>query len=139
MFANIIDVAALASFIIYIENNPQDANKNYRRRKFLHDLAKQLAMSATESRANNPRSCQHFGAKSGIECMLGRTILHQGPVEETTQLRDISGRLKVTGCCYICRSAKLQRKTRKACAVCNKPVCVEHTETIIKCIPCSDL
>lgn len=57
---------------------------------------------------------------------------------ESTQQTDSTGRKVVVGSCYICYQSvyKKQRKTRKSCTVCTKPVCDEHSKAITKYISC---
>lgn len=138
MFYNMLDIAGLATFIVFAENDPLQEKKNYRR-KFLQDLGKELAKSNIQNRAKSPRVWQHFSVKSGIECMLGAPLAHQTPTTNTNiQPRDKTGRLQVTGKCYVCRETeKKQRKTRKSCNACSRPVCNEHSENITKCHTCN--
>lgn len=46
---------------------------------------------------------------------------------------------KVWGNCYKCRETKLNRKCKKACTDCCKPICDEHSEKFIKCSNCDTL
>lgn len=43
-FYNILDTAALAAYVIYVENNQQLKNSTNRRRKFLQQLSEQLVL-----------------------------------------------------------------------------------------------
>ena len=131
MFFNMLDIASLASYIINSENNPQSAKRTDSRCIFLKDLGKKLAMPSIEERSTNRRIYQHFGTKSGIECMLGRPLTFVSISEGTSK------RAEFTGTCYICRSSKTYRKTRKSCCVCNQPVCLEHSNSVVKCCSCT--
>lgn len=131
MFFNMIDIACLASYIIYSENNPDNSKRTDSRRIFLKDLGRSLAMPAIVGRSTNRRVSQHFGTRSGIECMLGRPLTF-APVSAGTNKPT-----GFTGTCYICRTNKTYRKTRKACCTCNQPICLEHSNSVVKCSSCT--
>lgn len=141
MFFNMIDIAALAAYIIYSKNNPPTAKSTHSRRTFLQDLGKQLAMPVIEERSRNRKYLKHFSTRSGIEAMLGHPLVAfpQPLMSLAAALpKDASGRAKHTGSCFVCRSASsFQRKTRKSCEICRQPVCSEHSQTITKCNQCA--
>lgn len=142
-FYNIIDVACVAAYKIYTENNPARTNKTHNRREFLKDLVLQLALPHVIDRSTIPNVCRNFNSRSGIECILGKPLYVAIPNQEPTTsgisvLRDSDGRIPQVGKCWICLSLdpKKRRNTRKSCSVCRRPVCVEHTNTQIKCSKC---
>lgn len=48
------------------------------------------------------------------------------------------GASPVVGSCYVCTTEKRkQRKTRKSCMICVKPVCDEHSLQNTTCISCN--
>lgn len=55
MFFNILDVGALASYIIYYENNKMIRKKTNQRRIFLRQLSEELAKPFIEDRSTNGR------------------------------------------------------------------------------------
>lgn len=57
MFYELVDVAALAAYIIFNEMKPK--KKSDARREFLRELAKQLAMKNIEARARDPHICRY--------------------------------------------------------------------------------
>lgn len=134
MFYNIIDVAALASYIIYSENNPVTKKSTHSRRTFLQELGKQLAMPSIEDRAKNPKVMAQFSSQSGIQCMIGRPVITVNQAATSTAQNARS----LVGSCFVCRSlSSFQRKTRKCCSICKRPICNEHAETITKCNQCA--
>jgi len=131
LFYNILDVAALAAYLIYKANNEM-IKKNDARSTFLRQLGEQLCLPIIQDRSQNMQIMRHFATRSGIECMLQKPV---NVIDETTLpststnvVRDSTGRKKVIGACYICSSKEIRkrRKTRKACVDCNKSVCDEH-------------
>ncbi|KAI8128045.1 PiggyBac transposable element-derived protein 4 [Lucilia cuprina] len=75
LFYNILDISALAAFIIYSENNPSHFTlKRGARRLFLQKLAEQLCMPMILKRAKIPRVVSFFPTKNAIECILGAPI-----------------------------------------------------------------
>lgn len=139
MFFNILDIASLAAYIIYYENNKMIKKKTAERRLFMRKLSEELAKPMIEERMTNPQVMRNYTTKNAIESIIGREVTaitqDPGPLVE----RDRTGRRKVTGSCHICYklTIKRRRKTRKSCNECQRPVCDEHTANIIKCIECN--
>lgn len=138
-FFNILDIAALAAYILYAENNELNttaSKKRSIRRSFLLDLGRQLALPAIMERSTNSRICSNFKKRVAIEYILGTPIT--GSAETRTSPLAPDGRRKVTGNCYICKDGpeKRRRKTRKRCCYCKRPICDQHTVTISKCHCC---
>ncbi|XP_036329443.1 uncharacterized protein LOC118741551 [Rhagoletis pomonella] len=65
MFYNMVDIAALAAFIIYDEMDP--IKKSDKRRSFLKLLTKQLAISNIEDRATNARITCYPNIRNAME------------------------------------------------------------------------
>lgn len=140
LFFNIIDIAALAAYIIYMEHNPQFVSSD-RRRKFLKSLSLQLCAQNIEERSKNCIVTSKLHVRSAMQDVLGQELrlpIPSGSATLTNQTRrDSTGRVAVVGSCYICREIKRkQRKTRKACTNCRKPVCDEHAVTHPICNTC---
>lgn len=139
MFFNILDVGALASYIIYYENNKMIQKKTNQRRTFLRQLSEELAKPFIEGRSTNGQIMRNYNTKIAIESVIGLQLVPSDVFGEQTQPRDSTGRKKITGSCHVCykETIKRRRKTRKCCLVCEKPVCDEHCISIIKCIDCA--
>ncbi|XP_047534335.1 piggyBac transposable element-derived protein 1-like [Vanessa atalanta] len=140
LFYNIIDIAALAAYIIYMEHNPQLTSSD-RRRKFLKSLSLQLCSKNIEERSKNCIVTSKLHVRSAMQDVLGRELrpsISSGPTTSISQTRrDSTGRVAVVGSCYLCRELKRkQRKTRKACTNCRKPICDEHAVTRPTCNTC---
>lgn len=141
-FYNILDVACLAAYILYYEKNKMLAKKSYERRLFYRQLGRELCAPFIESRSQNVQIMRHFTTKVAIESFLGQAINPYAQVTSVstpqTQL-DQTGRKKITGVCYACLHSefKKRRKTRKACSICENPVCSEHCCTITTCKECA--
>lgn len=139
-FFNMVDVACLAAYIIYTENNSLKTKKNIKksiRRSFLLELVDQMTASAIQERSQSPKICGNFKKRIAIESMLGGPI--QMPVRPSEPApREKDGRLKYQGVCYQCNSGpqKLRRRTRKCCSKCNRPICDQHTSTTTQCYCC---
>ena len=135
LFYNMLDIACLATYIIYKENNPKAGACSSSRREFLQELGKNLCMNAIRHRATNLQVTKQFTTKLAIESLLGYPISCKMESYSTTM--DKKTLRKVIGCCHFCKSTvKRQRKTRKCCNDCHKPVCDEHSMTIFKCNSC---
>lgn len=134
-FFNIIDIAALASYIITTANlEAVVKTKSDARRKYLQNLARALVLPNVMTRADNQNIWAHqFSTQSGLECMLGRQLTG-GP--SLAPKRDAQGRIKQLGKCVFC---KKRRPARKRCYSCQKLICAEHTSPFIgKCTTCSE-
>lgn len=143
-FYNILDVACLAAYVLYYENNKMLVKKSFERRLFYRQLGRQLCTPFVESRLHNAQIMRHFTTKVAIESFLGRAINPYAqpttsvPSRPTAQLES-TGRRKITGVCYAClqSESKKRRKTRKICSVCKNPICDEHCITTTTCETCN--
>lgn len=128
LFFNCIDVAALASFIIFTENNSSYYKTTDKRRRFLTELATELCVPAVEERARQPRITRRSSIRAAMELALNREI--------TTASTSSSQQLKAkgpqpAGSCYLCHAeGKPRRKTRTNCSQCAKPTCLVHYTTL---------
>lgn len=144
-FYNILDVACLAAYIIYTENNPQIAYKTDRRRSFLKNLGRDLCLPSIIKRSREPLVTRFYFVKTAMEHNLGvniATSIHNPPPAPTpVQERDKTWRLKFTGYCIMCNTAdeKRKRRTHKRCYKCKNPVCDEHTNpSLTLCRKCME-
>ena len=136
-FYNMIDIAALSAYIIYTEHN-QRFNSTDLRRRFLKELANQLCMPAIEIRTSIPKVAGNHFTRSAMEMVLGRKIHQLISISNDLPPRNASGRIQIVGSCQVCRELNhKQRKTRKACSTCSKPVCNEHSKNKVICEKCN--
>lgn len=115
IWSNMIDVAALNAFHLFIiENQDYECNRLDRRRLFLKDLGKQLMLPHMNKRLEI--STLH---KSIRDCIL--KFVNINSLEEQTILKDQARRR-----CRLCPSSK-DRKCDRNCIQCQKPICKDHT------------
>lgn len=140
LFFNFIDIALLAAYIIYVNQN-SGLRKRGIRKTFLKDVAYDLCEKNIEARMNNQHIVKIKHTRMAMEYVYKKELpwapkTHQEPVPLAPS---ISGRSPVTGSCYICREQdKYQRKTRKMCGRCDKPVCAQHSLDLVHCFNCTD-
>lgn len=72
-FYNMIDIMALASYIIYDENMCVK-NKEGARRNFLCQLSEQLVYPSVQERSKNKHVTSNFVSRSGIKAFLNEKI-----------------------------------------------------------------
>jgi len=130
-FFNMVDIAALASFIVWLRNEPdwRKESKCARRRHFLVELGEQLAKPLISRRLGMPSNlCQNMrdaiatvGAKLQLANELATT-----PVDKSA-----SGQ----GRCYVCARSR-DRKVWKFCSSCGKAACAEHSQSKLLCNNC---
>lgn len=126
-FYNILDISALAAYIIFTQHSPQVASKSDRRRVFLKNLGRDLCLPSVIKRSQEPLTTRFHFVRIAMESVLGtKLVLSQNLVATPIPERDQTGRLKFTGYCQICKTER-RRKTRKRCSKCNNPVCDQHT------------
>ena len=94
-----------------------------------------------EARAQNPIVLGKPSVHSAMQDVLGRELRPVAAnTPQNTPRRDSTGRVAIVGSCYACRELNYkQRKTRKACVDCHKPVCDEHSTAITKCKNCYEV
>lgn len=148
-FYNILDLAALSSYIIYVSNNSMLRKRSNDRRIFLRQLGEELCIPTIQKRAKNVQIVRHFGTKLAIDSILTTLDTQNIPHSSTQSTQssqtsqpsfsfDATGRRKIVGSCHMCQAdtARKRRKTRKNCRKCLKPVCDEHANTITLCKSC---
>ncbi|KAF2890279.1 hypothetical protein ILUMI_15894 [Ignelater luminosus] len=119
---NILDIAALAAYIIYTENNSPFQNQANYRGRFLKELEKQLSMSAILTRSKIPNVYRNFATRLGIKCVLDKPLVaadyEENPDSRNSPPRDATGLRKVVGNCFMFMSVAEKRfhKTRKLCS-----------------------
>ena len=111
-FYNMVDIASLAAYIIYYQNNKMLPQKTNQRRLFLRQLGTELAMPIIECRVTNVQIMRHYMTKLAVESILGRSTSPPDIQPGTSQALDKSGRKKITGSCHICYKSTI-RKRRK--------------------------
>lgn len=128
LFYNMLNISALAAYIIYHEHNNTATSTN-RRRKFLQELSLHLCMPLIERRVENPNVMGNPSTRMAIELVLGK---EPSPKKENANPeRDLTGRLPQVGICHLCKTEGNQRrKTRKTCKCCLKPVCKQHCKDV---------
>ena len=72
-FYNILDVACLAAYILYYENNKVLSKKSYER-LFYRKLSRELCTPFVEDRSHNAQIMRHFTTRVAIESFFGRAI-----------------------------------------------------------------
>ena len=116
IFFNILDVSALAAYLICHENNNMLKKKTNQRRIFLHQLSEELAKPFIEDRSSNKHIMRYHSTKNPIEDVLG--------VENETVARDSSGRIKVLVICVtdkqwrgVGKPVKVALNVKNLCAI----------------------
>jgi hypothetical protein len=129
VFYNMIDVAAVASFVIWHLEHPtwHSAQVHHRRRIYLKQLGNELVCGYLQRRMANPYALQK-GVPLALKA-LGYSIQHQKQNEEGAPAQ------KRSRCAYCpCRGPGGDRKTKTTCSVCNKPICNAHQS--VTCYEC---
>lgn len=136
-FFNILDVAALAAYIVYYENNQMTPRKTNQRKIFLGQLAAELAMPMIEDRDSNQQIMRNRATKQAIESYIHQPSIAV-EVAADNHPRDSTGRKVLVGSCHICNKQPIRKRrmTRKCCVSYEKTVCDEHTAKITKCLEC---
>ena len=130
LFFNMLDVAGVASYIVWMANNPQwmQTNKNGRRRAYLMELGKSLVIPHLTRRSQTPQLVS--SVRSVIDVVqkqltgprdqppaLGNApeVAYGGARQEAKRKR-----------CHLCdRTA--DKKVNRRCSNCSKPVCAVHS------------
>jgi hypothetical protein len=123
LFPNTLDAGALNSYVIWTEKNQGWRNTiKDRRRKFILELGKELAMPQIKRRADNSA----YLHKDIVQCI--RLLV---PVQEIKKPREN----KVQGRCNLCPRNK-DRKIRTICDNCGNFVCKDHSIQQTQCQHC---
>ena len=121
LFYNLLDVAGVAGFVIWMSLNPEWAanDRKGRRRKYLKQLAYGLTNDWIDLRTQNVHVLQPAVV----------TALHQlGKVAAAIQ-RPRQARNPARKRCQLCRRPQ-DNKTSTVCSNCNKYVCGTHSTTV---------
>jgi hypothetical protein len=125
-FFNILDVGALAAFVVWTTKNPQwNEKKNYRRRLFLMELGYDLVQSHLDRRRHQPQALQK-NVRIAIQA-IGLTV--------TTSQPTIAPTATVKQRCHLCPRER-DRKVVTHCSSCNAPCCPDHHRVL--CTMCSE-
>ena len=126
MFYNMIDVAGVAAYVIWLTNKPQwkISSHQSRRRLFLIQLGTDLVEEYIKRRVQQKR----FLRKSAYRCLV--TLGYIDPKERTQNTTPSS-----KGRCYLCPRGQ-DRKTSRECSSCGNKVCYEHVTPNFLCDEC---
>lgn len=131
LFYNMLDVAGVAAFVIWLSLNPDWAQENPRgrRRMFLQELGHTLTDEHLTARMQNPRILQP-SVKLSLR-ILGK--LDAGQAQGHPQGAPARKR------CKIC-PRNTDRKTADVCAECHRHVCTNHATRNVRvlCQECND-
>lgn len=132
-FFNILDIAALATHIIYKAFHR--SNKLDARRGNLHSLSKELVQKEIDRRINNPKTMAQTITRNAITDMMGGSLAVKTTDVASTSSSSVPATVK--GCCKLCvHHDKTYRKTRRTCSKCSEPVCAPHSTVQHICKNC---
>lgn len=140
-FFNMLNIAGLGSYIVYMENNAMIKKKNNQRKLFLKDLCEELCSPEIIRRSQCAQTMRHHWTKVACESVLGTQIkITVSAADDEQPKRDSTGRKVVVGSCYLCyqKTISHRRKTRKSCPACERPICQEHTRIEYMCTSCAE-
>ena len=128
LFANVVDVGAVAAFIIWMGNFPQwkISEGKRRRRPFLSELANQLVMPHIRRRALTPT------LQAPIRNAMKMVGVDLPPPVQQAQALTSAGKRKR---CHLCPRG-IDKKVRLACDRCKQPVCPSHSVQQVLCDNC---
>jgi len=128
LFANMLDVSAVAAFIIYISNFAEWRAKQLRsrRRLFLVELGESLVQSHILDRIRNPRAVQKR-ARSSLSTL--------GYLNRTPTRGDQQPRQPKRKRCSLCPRT-VDKKVQQVCDECGETVCNEHSQKQTLCDNC---
>lgn len=126
LFFNIIDVASIAAFVVWICNNPAWHSEAPRRRRrlFMVDLGHELVRPHILMRVQDQRKMRR-PARAALKSLgflqdIQRPLQPAGPSQ---------------GRCHICPRI-IDRKGRKCCSDCHRFVCQDHSAASVICEEC---
>lgn len=124
-FFNLLDVAGVAAFVVWMSKNPDwMERKHYKRRLFLEEVTEQLVRPHILRRSENLQGIQKE-IVAAMECMVG-PIGQMPPAAEEQSAKSR---------CYLCPRSK-DKKVKATCAVCDKHVCPKHSKKSLICKDC---
>lgn len=131
MFYDMLDIASVASMILWRKTFPNDPLSHADRRVFFNiALAKEIILPHIEQRILTRNLSRHL--KEIIRLLLNPSQQPSNPaVIEATPRKRKPRR------CHICPRKK-DKKTSAVCDICKEPVCVAHSHQRIVCNDCQD-
>ncbi|GFN91821.1 PiggyBac transposable element-derived protein 4 [Plakobranchus ocellatus] len=128
-FFNLLDVAGVASFVIWTLQNPLwKENKKHKRRLFLEEMSEQLVIPQIQRRvgAGHVHKSVLLSAElCGVTAPASAPVPAQQEEEETAKKKR----------CVLCGKKK-DRKSKQTCNECKRPVCNEHSQAKKICMEC---
>ena len=119
-FFNMIDLAGISAFILWISKNPQwNDGKCHRRRLFLLELGRDLVSDRLNHRLQQPQAMQR-NVRLTMQA-IGQSFTV--PLPNTTPISGIKQR------CQLC-SRERDWKVITHCAFCHSPCCPDHQKVI---------
>lgn len=127
LFFNMLDVAGIAAFIVWLGNFPdwKSSEGSRRRRVFLRELGFELVKPHVE-RSEIPN------LHSAIRQAMAHIDVGPAPVAGQPAAAAVPGKRK--RCSFCPRTT--DRKVSRVCANCNKAVCPEHSHKQVVCEDC---
>lgn len=133
-FFNMVDIGALAAYVVYKANNPL-SNEGEPRRTFIKNLATQLCLPAILERRQNIKIYSQPTVKVAMDYFC---LPPSAPQEDNNSEPTKAAPKQAIGICTICKEQNsLNRKTRRQCSQCQIPICAVHSSTNIICSRCS--
>lgn len=140
LFFNMIDLTALAAYIIYYENNPNIRCTNSKRKRFLRQLAKELSMPIIEERSVNQQVMRNFNTKIAVASFISTAL--QGSADNRPSTSAAAGakpKKQQVGSCFLCYiHDQHRRRTRNMCRICQRPICIQHSSNTFTCNICEN-
>ena len=140
VFYTIVDIAALNSFVIWIQKNPnwEIRKSKERRRRFLQELGMTLVVPEVE-RCMETASGLSSKIQQAMQTILGKPSQPQ----PSTSLASV----ETAGRCNVCVSEKhgegykkakynTANKVKQRCDICRKPACKKHSKQTLVCFNC---
>ncbi|KAM9307115.1 piggyBac transposable element-derived protein 4-like [Pholidichthys leucotaenia] len=129
LFFNMVEIAGIAAFIIWLGNFPdwKSSEGTCRHCVFLRELGYELVKPHVEKRSQVPNL--HKATREEI-ASIG--VGPANPVEQPAVAAVPGSRKRCSFC-----PRNTDRKVSRACASCNKPVCPEHSRKQVVCEDCA--
>lgn len=120
-FSNMLDVAEIAAFVIWLAENPNWTDGTlHRRRLLLQELGRSLVEAHLNHWCQNPNSMQYNDVKLAIQAI---------DLSITSSMVDAASISLGKKCCQLFPRA-LDRKVAAHCAHCRIPCCSNHRKTV---------
>ncbi|XP_076814690.1 uncharacterized protein LOC143460899 [Clavelina lepadiformis] len=127
LFYNLLDIAALNAYTIFRQVYPDyQSGQGSKRRGFITDLANCLILPHMMTRQKIPQ----------LHRATREAMVRCGLAFRSTSLQT-ANTLQKRKRCSLCPHAK-DKKVAKCCSRCCRPVCPEHSVTMITCNKCSE-